>query len=247
MSSSPIEELLGPQLFKKSKKSKNGGPLEPHTTASVVQNKDLVLLYFSAHWCPPCQSFTPILADFYVQHAQSDKFEIIYISSDRTEEEFMKYFTTKMPWYTLHPFHDEVSAAYKKKLAATFKIRGIPTLIVLDVKTGYFITNDARTDVLQAAPNKSYADMIRSWKAKPPVPVAEGLAAATAGDGTLWSMIQRLVITIAKNPMYLFASLYLIKQFVKHFVLQNNTPPTLLDASTAAPNSAHDPIPDDEF
>ena len=28
-------------------------------------SQDLVLYYFSAHWCPPCRQFTPMLKDFY--------------------------------------------------------------------------------------------------------------------------------------------------------------------------------------
>ena len=32
---------------------------------SALEGKDLVLYYFSAHWCPPCRQFTPLLKDFY--------------------------------------------------------------------------------------------------------------------------------------------------------------------------------------
>merc|ERR1712038_1255474 len=33
--------------------------------ATALQQKELVLYYFSAHWCPPCRRFTPMLAEFY--------------------------------------------------------------------------------------------------------------------------------------------------------------------------------------
>ena len=31
----------------------------------ALANKKVVLFYFSAHWCPPCRAFTPVLKDFY--------------------------------------------------------------------------------------------------------------------------------------------------------------------------------------
>ena len=32
---------------------------------AVLEDKKVVAFYFSAHWCPPCRMFTPILAEFY--------------------------------------------------------------------------------------------------------------------------------------------------------------------------------------
>ena len=32
---------------------------------AALANKELILIYFSAHWCPPCKRFTPILKEFY--------------------------------------------------------------------------------------------------------------------------------------------------------------------------------------
>merc|ERR1711902_360655 len=33
--------------------------------SQALSEKDIVCLYFSAHWCPPCRGFTPVLKEFY--------------------------------------------------------------------------------------------------------------------------------------------------------------------------------------
>ena len=35
------------------------------SSADALANKKLVAFYFSAHWCPPCKAFTPVLKKFY--------------------------------------------------------------------------------------------------------------------------------------------------------------------------------------
>ena len=32
----------------------------------IFKNNELIGIYFSAHWCPPCRQFTPILSNFYL-------------------------------------------------------------------------------------------------------------------------------------------------------------------------------------
>lgn len=32
---------------------------------AALQNAEIICYYFSAHWCPPCRNFTPVLADCY--------------------------------------------------------------------------------------------------------------------------------------------------------------------------------------
>ncbi|CAF3094057.1 unnamed protein product [Rotaria sp. Silwood2] len=96
-------------------------------------------LYFSAHWCPPCRGFTPVLVQFYNSHAKDKNFEIIFISSDRDENSFNEYYK-EMPWLTL----DFKNRAKKEEIAKKFNITGIPTLILLDGDSGEIICSDAR-------------------------------------------------------------------------------------------------------
>ena len=61
--------------------------------SSVLAEKENVLLYFSAKWCPPCRrTFTPSLVKFFNQHAaRTTNFTVILVSSDKSASEMMKY------------------------------------------------------------------------------------------------------------------------------------------------------------
>ena len=58
--------LKGQQLLRKSGEVVNAD--------EVLAEKKIIAYYFSAHWCPPCRNFTPILADFY--NVSTSKLEI---------------------------------------------------------------------------------------------------------------------------------------------------------------------------
>ncbi|KAF9626710.1 hypothetical protein IFM89_038884 [Coptis chinensis] len=97
-----------------------------------------ILLYFSAHWCPPYRAFLPKLIEAYHDiKAKDDGFEVIFISSNRDESSFQDFFSS-MPWVAL-PFGDD----RKISLSRTFKISGIPTVIALG-PSGKTVTKDAR-------------------------------------------------------------------------------------------------------
>lgn len=80
---------------------------EERVNLSSFQDK-IVGLYFSAHWCPPCRQFTPILKDFHAELKESDAdFEIIFVSFDRSESDLKKYLEESHgDWYHL-PFGSE--------------------------------------------------------------------------------------------------------------------------------------------
>ncbi|PKI42679.1 hypothetical protein CRG98_036961 [Punica granatum] len=97
-----------------------------------------ILLYFSAHWCPPCRAFLPKLISAYHEIKAMDKaFEVIFISSDRDQSSFDKYFS-EMPWLAL-PLGDP----RKTFLVRKFKVRGIPAVIALG-PSGRTLNTEAR-------------------------------------------------------------------------------------------------------
>jgi len=112
-------------------------------TAEVLKGKT-VAIYFSAHWCPPCRGFTPKLSEIYKSLKASGKeFEIVFCSSDRSDDEFRSYFNS-MPWLAL-PFADRTT---KDKLARKFGVSGIPKLVILDAQ-GSVITTEGRQKILE--------------------------------------------------------------------------------------------------
>ena len=65
--------------------------------------------------------FTPQLAKFYEKAKESGKkFEVVFVSSDRSEEEFKDYLTA-MPWWAI-PYGTKKT---KHALSKKFEIKGM--------------------------------------------------------------------------------------------------------------------------
>ena len=93
------------------------------------ENKKLIALYFSAHWCGPCRKFTPQLVEYYNQVApQHPEFEIIFVSCDRSRFNWETYMReARMPWPAID--YDQLTGlAGLKQLGGD----GIPSLVLLD-------------------------------------------------------------------------------------------------------------------
>jgi len=121
----------------------------------ALANKEIVLFYFSAHWCPPCRQFTPMLKDFY-EEAEDAGVEIVFVSSDRSNEDMLSYMKESHgDWLAT-----EHNSALTNSLKQKYEISGIPTLVVLK-KDGSMITKDGRSHVMGKKP----ADAVKAWKA----------------------------------------------------------------------------------
>lgn len=109
------------------------------------------MLYFSAHWCPPCRRFTPILIELYKKlKDQSKSVELVFCSLDNKKKEYEEYIS-EMPWLCM-PFESH----HTKKMATTYKASGIPHLVVVDGSTGKVITMDGTSEVAADTEGKKF-------------------------------------------------------------------------------------------
>lgn len=129
---SAFVELLGDSLLSSS------GTV---STSSALSGK-AVGLYFSAHWCPPCRGFTPLLSKAYTTTLKAKNVEVVFVSSDQNESAFKSYYK-EMPWLAL-PYS---ARSIKNRLSEKFGVKGIPTLVLLG-SDGTLITTDGRGRVM---------------------------------------------------------------------------------------------------
>jgi len=127
------------------------------TLSDALAGKKFVMLYFSAHWCPPCRQFTPKLITLYEKlQTDSKSVELVFCSLDKSKEEYDEY-TSDMPWLCM-PF----DATESKKMARKYKVDGIPHLVVVDGVSGEVITENGTEEVKMDADGKQFPWMPKS-------------------------------------------------------------------------------------
>ena len=114
-----------------------------HFVVSLTQSHSIARSHkrdqISAHWCPPCRGFTPVLAKAYSARPNQNV-EVVFASSDQDAASFESYYGS-MPWLAL-PYDER---GVKDKLSELYGVRGIPTLVVLD-KNGSVVTKNGRSE-----------------------------------------------------------------------------------------------------
>lgn len=92
-----------------------------------------------------------------------------------------------------------------------YLLQGIPSVIVLDAKTGNFVTDNARTEVMQAGSSEaSKKALVQTWVSKEAVPVEN----AVFGGGGSDNVLVKIFMYIIKRPTFIFGLLYFIKRFL---------------------------------
>ena len=150
--------------------------------------------------------------NFY-QTCKDDGVEIIFVSSDKDDKSFNEYFG-KMPWLSMVPGYTSTENRDRQsKLANQFKIQGIPSVIVLDAKTGNFISDNGRNEVMQASSSdETKKALVQNWLSKEAVPIDQAVLGGGAGESQ--NPLVRIFLFFARKPVYMFAALYILKRFL---------------------------------
>lgn len=148
------------------------GSLAP---ADALEGK-VTLLYFSASWCPPCHRFTPVLAEFYSDVAESGgNIEVVYVPGDRSKADMMKYFQDLHGnWLALELGSE---AVFIRSLSEKFSVSGIPAVVVIQ-SDGTVIDANARGQIQSRGP-AAFAAWRAAWRS----PAFSGQAHALGGGG----------------------------------------------------------------
>lgn len=107
----------------------------------------VVLVDFSATWCPSCIEEAPNVLDMY--NTYKDKgFDVVAVSLDRTQEAAERYIAdNKIAWPTLFPAKEE-DRFWSHPLVKYYGITGIPTAILVD-QQGNVVSLEARGRALR--------------------------------------------------------------------------------------------------
>jgi Thioredoxin-like len=153
------------------------------------------------------KEFTPKLAEFYKSCCKHDdnNMEIVFVSSDDTRNDFLETFAD-MPWLAIDG--DADGARIKHKLATHLKVFRLPSLIILNVETGHFVTDHARQEVealfekenpkeqgMGTLNVQKGKELLQQWRTQEP----ERLGHAD----TLFNKIYLTLLFFQKNPIYI--------------------------------------------
>ncbi|XP_036952952.1 nucleoredoxin-like protein 1 [Acanthopagrus latus] len=125
----------------------------------ILENR-IVMLFFASAECDKCWEFLPALNDFFKRLKDPAYIEypkllaLIYISLDQSEEQQERFLREMHKKVLFLAFEDP----YRKELQAMFKVKDVPTVVVLR-PDGSVISPNAVQDICRFG-----ADRFRDWQ-----------------------------------------------------------------------------------
>ena len=150
--STPLSALLGPTLHAlhlvepETAADDLTAELHQYDTSQALEGVDVVGLYFSAEWCGPCKQFTPILTSYQEKvNKRGRKLQVVLVPvNPKSFEAYAQYFASMEGFLSL-PFEDGSAAG---ELANKYNVKGVPTLVLVDGRTGKTITKEGKDKVM---------------------------------------------------------------------------------------------------
>ncbi|KNC48190.1 thioredoxion [Thecamonas trahens ATCC 50062] len=110
----------------------------------VTADKEVIVLYIAAGWCPPCHTFTPLLTKLYNQAIEERMpVEVVMLSVDQSADDMLKYMSKAgMDW---------LAAEYSQRptiFQRVGEISDIPTVIVM-TPDGRILDREALAPLVQ--------------------------------------------------------------------------------------------------
>ena len=83
--------------------------------------------------------------------------------------------------------------------------QGIPSVIVLDAKTGNFISDNGRAEIMQATNDESKKALVSTWLSKDAIPIEQAvLGQGGGGDNLLVKVLKYIIQRPGKSALVLF-------------------------------------------
>ena len=115
----------------------------PVKLSEVVGTADYVLVDFWASWCRPCRQLLPVLKELYTSYHSSGKLEILGISLDRDEAEWLKALDEEqLPWTQIR---DQREEPYNP--GDVYGITAIPTTFLINREGKIVLRNPDEAEI----------------------------------------------------------------------------------------------------
>lgn len=115
----------------------------PVKLSEVIGTADYVLVDFWASWCRPCRQLLPILKELYTSYHPSGKLEILGVSLDRDEAEWLKALEEEeLPWIQIR---DQREEPYNP--GDVYGITAIPTTLLIDCEGKIVMRNPDEAEI----------------------------------------------------------------------------------------------------
>ncbi len=131
--------------------------LEP-MDGDYLKDKDYLVLYFAASWCPACKWFGPTIERFYQRYQAPRSFEVILIGNDRDLAAHENYVARLQPSYPVLRYDAELESEALSQFAERLFL---PGLRVIDRQGNLVLTTEPSRNI-QTAPER-VLKTLESW------------------------------------------------------------------------------------